>query len=210
MQVVKSSCSLVLVAVLSLTGCYRRINLPPPAPPPRAMPAVDLGGAPGPGLSRIVLDTVDGPATVERVRGGRVGGVAGAVGFGGALEVTTRVCVTPCVIDTTPGTQELRFTMVGDSSRTSVGFVNVDDRPSVYRHKLGHHRNRGWRGFLGWPTLALGAMILAAGATTLSDDDHTPTITMGLTGAAFGALGGWLVYTSTIENQPGSGVQWHP
>ncbi len=202
----------VLVLALSATGCWRTIHHPAPMAPPPVLPNVSLEGDPGPGLTRVVLDAVDGPAVVEEVRGGSMGGNVGAKAFGGSLEISTKVCVTPCIMDTTPGNKQLRFTLVDDEERTSTGFVNVDTKVSAYRHSVGIQRSARWKGLVGWPLLVFGVLADIAIVSALADGADVGTDEIIGTGAAIGvtALGGWLVYGSVVEEQPGSGVQWHP
>jgi hypothetical protein len=195
------------------TACWRTHQLAAPAAPQRIVPEVLLGGAPAPGLGRVVLDVQDGPAVVERVQGASASGIAGSHVLSGSLEISRRVCVTPCVLDLPPGPQELRFTSVNDGERTSTGFVNIDDRPSAYRHALGTQRSRAWRGLVGWPLLILGTLLDIGLVSAMSSDDFEASgpnlvgagVSVGLT-----VLGGWLVSGSVIEQQPGTGVQWRP
>src|SRR5688572_28703035 len=154
-----SSPSFLLVFVsLLVTGCWRHRQITAPAAPDRTVPAVSMNSAPAPGLGRMVLDVPDGPAVVESVRGGTVAGGVGARTMSASLEVSQRLCVTPCVVDLVPGPHELRFTLVDDDDRTSVGFVNVDERPGVYRHAIGTKRNQAWQGLVGWPLLLDGVV----------------------------------------------------
>jgi hypothetical protein len=204
---------IVLVSVsVSVFGCYRTKKLAAPPPPAQSMPAVALGGAPGPGLSRVVLDVEQGPAVVEKLSGGSLGGSVGTRAFGGSLQIAQRVCVTPCVLDTKPGSHELRFTLVDDEERTSIGFVNVDQRTSAYRHAIGRDRSARWKGFVGWPLL-LGGAILDIGAATAiaggADVGGAEVVGIGLA-VGITALGAWLVHGAVVEQQPGSGTQWYP
>jgi hypothetical protein len=203
---------ILVIVVLAASACYRTKRLAAPPPPQQIVPSVSLDGEPGDGLSRVVLDSADGPAVVEKLSGGSVAGVAGVTSFGGSLQVSRRVCVTPCVLDTSPGPHELRFTLVDDGSRTSTGFVNVDTRTSVYRHAVGRHRNKAWKGFVGWPILALGVLIDLAAIAVASKGEFEGggDITMAGVGVGATVLGGWLVIGSVIEEQPGTGVHWHP
>lgn len=201
-----------LLFILALASCYRTKNLAPPPQPPMVVPAgVSLDGEPAPGMSRVILDTVDGPALVENISGGSIAASGAGHFFGGSLELARRVCVTPCVLDAAPGSHELRFTSVSDPDRTSVGFVNLDTKPSAYRHALGAHRNTAWKGFVGWPMLLLGAVIDIGmvSAVSKSGDLDGGAITGAAVGLGLTALGGYLVYGSVVENQPGTGVQWH-
>jgi hypothetical protein len=208
----RTSVSVVVLLALTTAGCWRTIRHPAPLPPQPVMPEVSLEGDPGPGLTRVVLDTADGPAVVEEVRGGSMGGNVGTKAFGGSLEIYTKVCVTPCIMDTTPGNKQLRFTLVDDEDRTSVGFVNVDTKVSAYRHSVGVQRSARWKGVIGWPLLIFGAIADIAIVGAISDGGRFGTQEAMGTAAAIGvtALGGWLVYGSVVEEQPGSGVQWHP
>jgi hypothetical protein len=202
----------VLLLALTTTGCWRTVRMSAPPPPAAVMPQVSLEGDPGPGLTRVVLDSADGPAVVEEVRGGSMGGNVGARAFGGSLEIYTKVCVTPCIMDTTPGNKQLRFTLVDDDERTSIGFVNVDTKVSAYRHAVGVQRSARWKGVIGWPLLVFGAIADIAILGAIVDGGRFGTEEAVGTGFALGvtALGGWLVYGSVVEEQPGSGVQWHP
>jgi hypothetical protein len=211
----------VLIATVGFlfTGCYRVVKLPPPLVPPPLVPNVLTSGSPGPGLSRVILDSSDGPALVEQVSGGRVTAVAGTTSFGGSLTVSSRLCTTPCVVDVAPGPYELRFTLLGDPNRTSTGFINVDQRSSVYRHAIGRKENNAWKGYVGWPLLVLGVLLDAALVQKLAEpaDDNEftnePTtgrlIGMGALSLGITTLGGWLVWEGTVVDQPGSGLQWH-
>jgi hypothetical protein len=198
----------LLFGVTLLHGCYRTRRLSPPPEPERVAPPVSTAGAPGPGLSRIILDATPERAMVEKVSGGSVAGVAGTASFGAALTVRSRLCTTPCVVDVTPGPYELRFTSVDDRRRTSSGFVNVDLRPSVYRHALGRQESHKWKGFVGWPVVLTGSFI----ALGMLDDDVTTNgkIGYGAVGGGLIGLGAWLIMGSTVIEQPGSGVQFHP
>ena len=206
------SLSLLTVLVIVATGCYRTHRRAAPPPPPPTLPPVSLAGAPAPGLTRVVLDVAEGPAVVESLSGGSMSGIAGTKAFGGSLQFSQRVCVTPCVLDTSPGSHELRFTLVDDDSRTSTGFVNVDTRPSAYRHSIGVDRSSAWKGFVGWPLLIGGGILdlAAIGAASRGADIDGGFITASVFSLGITALGAWLVHGSVVETQPGSGIQWHP
>jgi hypothetical protein len=93
-----------------------------------------------------------------------------------------------------------------------MGFVNVDTKVSAYRHAVGVQRSARWKGVVGWPLLITGVILDLAIVAAISDGGRFGTQEAIGTGAALGvtALGGWLVYGSVVEEQPGSGVQWHP
>jgi len=205
--------ALLLVASVLATGCFRHKRYAAPPAPAQVLPNVEVGGSPAPGLGRVVLDVQEGPAVVERVHGGRASGIAGSHALSGSFELAQRVCITPCVIDVPAGPQQLRFTLVDDDERTSTGFINVDDRTGVYRHAIGTQRSRAWKGFVGWPLLLLG-VVLDLGFTTVASKGELESNGGTIAGVGIGVgltvLGGWLVAGSVIEQQPGSGVQWHP
>jgi len=216
---VRLCCMLIAAGGFFVAGCYRVVKLPAPWPPPAFVPNVQTMGSPGTGLSRVILDSPDGPALVEQVSGGRVSAIAGTTSFQGSLTLSSRLCTTPCVVDVVPGPYELRFTLLSDPNRTSTGFINVDQRPSVYRHAIGRKENNAWKGYVGWPLLILGVLLDAAvvqRAAESADDSGsmnntstgqllgTGAFTLGIT-----TLGGWLVWKSTVVDQPGSGLQWH-
>ncbi len=210
--------SLAITGLAGLPGCYRMVRLSPPPMPEARVPNVPASGSPGPGLSRVILDSSEGPALVERVSGGTVSAAAGTAYFGGSLTVSTRLCTTPCVVDIAPGPYELRFTLLDDPSRSSTGFINADQHPSVYRHAVGRKENNAWKGYVGWPLLVLGVLLdasviqMATRSSSGSEFDREPstgklvgagTFSLGVT-----ALGSWLVWRSTVVDQPGSGIQW--
>lgn len=208
----RAAASLAVVAIVA-TGCWRHKRLAAPQIPERILPNVSTAGAPAPGLGRVLLDVQEGPAVVERVHGASASGIAGTRMLSGSVEISRRVCVTPCVLDVPAGPQELRFTLIDDEERTSTGFVNVDARPSAYRHAIGTQRSRAWKGFVGWPLLAFGALLdIGFGVTAAKGELELNGGTIAGAGIGIGltVLGGWLLAGSVIEQQPGSGVQWHP
>ena len=200
---------LILAGIVGLSGCYRTVKLPPPPEPAKNMPNVASEGEPGEGLARVILDAEPGSALVEKISGGSVGATVGTQAMSGALEMRSRLCTTPCVVDLGPGPYELQFTSLTDATRTSRAFINVDQRPSIYRHTLGKRDNKAWKGFVGWPVAVLGGIFALGGAATISDSTGG-----GLTGLVLGGgmvgLGTWLIMGAKVTEQPGSGVQWYP
>jgi hypothetical protein len=215
-----------LVLVIALSGClWRTKQVPAPPPPMKLLPAdLSVTGAPADGLSRVVLDVQEGPALVENVDGATVSGT-GVIGksvstFGGSIEYSRSLCVTPCVVDTKPGVHQLRFTLVNDPERTSTGYVNLDSDATFYRHSIGRHHSSRWKGAAGAP-LVLGGIVLGitsvgrfqkindANSDGWNSELRTSGIAYGAVGVGLVALGAWLIYGSVVEEQPGSGVQWH-
>jgi hypothetical protein len=220
-----------LILLVALSGCvWRTKQYAAPPVPAKVAPDVSYASAPAPGLSRVVIDVADGPALVENVDGASVSG-SGVIGksaatFGGSIEYSRSLCVTPCVVDTKPGVHQLRFTLVNDPARTSTGFVNLDQDPSVYRHSVGRQHSTRWKGVVGAPLVVLGLTATLTGAAYSTSsyyigedpntgdelrhrDWHSGAIAGAVIGAGLTALGAWLIYGSVVEKQPGSGVQWH-
>lgn len=204
--------NLVVGFLLLLSACYRTHHLAAPTAPLPQLPQIQIAGAPGPGLSRVVLDVADGPAVVEEVRGGTMSASGAGHFIGGSLQVANKVCVTPCIYDTSAGPHQLRFTLVDDDARTSTGFINADQRLSVYQHKLGRDHSAAWKGFLGWPLLlAGGVMDLGMISAVANGAEIGPPEAIGMAvSAGITVLGAWLVHGSVVEEQPGSGTQWYP
>jgi hypothetical protein len=211
---VKSVAATALALVPLLAGCYRTVRLPAPPQPTPVVPAVALDGSPAGGLARVVLDAADGPALVETISGGAAAARLGTTTLGGSLTVSSRLCTTPCVVDLPPGPHELRYTLLDDPDRTSTAFVNVDGRPSVYRHAVGRQENNAWKGYVGWPLLSVGVLLSLGGLQVAADPDSeldSGDFAVGM-GFAVGVavVGGWLVWGATVVEQPGAGVPWHP
>jgi len=195
-----------LVTLLSLAACGTT-RLPPPAPPPRVVPAVQASGPPGPGRGRVILDVEGDRAVVEDVRGGSVAASGAGHFFGGSLEVSQRLCVTPCVVDLAPGPHTLRFSSVSDDERSSDGYVNIDEGVSAYRERLGVHSHHHLKRGFGIGSVVLGGMFVLSGAAA-PDNGGTPRAEMIGVGAGLAVLGWYLIHTSHSYDQEGSGVQW--
>jgi hypothetical protein len=196
---------LVLAAGLA-GGCTVR-HVPPPPPPDRVLPAVEQGGLPARGRGRILLDVEGERALVEEVSGGELAASGAGRVFSGSLEVSQRLCVTPCYVDLTPGPHRLRFVSITDGSRRANGYVNIDTGTTAYRQRLGVSRRHALRRVGGITSAILGAIFLMnVPAAFRENHPHSSTILM--SGLTFGALGGWLIYTSAGVEQEGSGVQW--
>lgn len=203
----------ILAAVLLLaSACYRTHKLAAPAAPAPQLPPIQLAGAPGPGLSRVVLATTDGPAVVEEVRGGSMNATGAGRVFNGSMEVANKVCVTPCIYDTSAGPHQLKFTLVDDDSRTSTGFINADQRVSVYNYNVGRDHSAAWKGFVGWPLLIAGGVMDLAAVSAFANGADLRGSSVAVTAVSVGitVLGAWLVHGAVVEEQPGSGTQWYP
>jgi hypothetical protein len=193
---------------LAMGGCGAT-RLPPPAAPPRVLPSVQASGPPAPGRGRVILDVEGDRAVVEDVQGGSVAASGAGHFFGGSLEVSQRLCVTPCVVDLAPGPHTLRFSSVTDEDRSSDGYVNIDEGVSAYRERLGVHSHHQLKRGFGIASVVVGGMFVLSGAAAPDNGiDSRPRAEMLGVGAGLAILGWYLIHTSPSYDQEGSGVQW--
>jgi hypothetical protein len=178
-----------LLAALATACTY---TVPPPQTPTRA--AVRLASPPtappAPGLGRVLVDTVDGPARVDRVneRTALVGVNPLSPDSGGGVQAAP-LCVTPCAIDLPYGWHELRFVLADPVARrarfgtdeeldrldrherlraaTAVP-VLVGETPSALRVALGSRSDPYARRWAGLAVLSLGTAFAAFGVAPLA------------------------------------------
>ena len=101
--------SVAAIVAITQAACFSVHRLPPPAPPPQVVPAIDHGGPPAPGLGRILIDVDGESATVTEVQGATIEAGAGGRALTGSFEVSRTLCTTPCKVDLQPGPHTLRF-----------------------------------------------------------------------------------------------------
>lgn len=102
------------------------------------MPAVDLASMPAvPNQGQVVLDTVDGPASVIEVLATETWSGQYVSAYG---ERTAPVCVTPCIANLPYGARTLRFISRVDRERVSTESVVVTTNPTVHRYNVGRIR----------------------------------------------------------------------
>lgn len=113
---------------------------------------------PAPGTTRIVLDANGQDAVVTEVLSETTGKAyaSGHTAYGHE-EHTRKLCLTPCMVDVTPGLHTLQFQSRTDDGRASTALVQVGDRSLLVRHEMGKDRTQHWAASLGWVALSLGA-----------------------------------------------------
>lgn len=213
LRVSQPRASLALLAALAggPSACVK--YLPPAPPPPPVVPRVEAPAQPA-GTARLVVDVVEGPAPVQRVRirpepsdngQGRL-----AVRL---VEAPEPLCAsTPCVADLPRGNILLGFPVLGDPSATEVELVHVGPDPTVYRRSLSVYDGRtgGLRVFgilgtsIGGASLITGTTLLPIG---LAKDIGGLTLAGGISlgaGAALLALGIWAIRHDAPTYRPGS------
>lgn len=155
------------VAVLALVGCVKQL---PPAPIPEPVPPSIGAGAAAEGTGRLIVDVVDGPAPVQRVRmeampSPNAQGLP-TVRF---TQTPTTLCpAAPCVTDVPFGNVLLGFPVIGDEGALETELVNVGPDPSVYRRSLSVYTdNTGATRILGIIATSVGAAAAITGTTLL-------------------------------------------
>src|SRR5689334_16230811 len=115
-------------------GCGVR-ELPPPEAPAAVVPSIPDGpdAPPEEGAGRLLLETVDEPAKVERVTE-RTEPPNGMGTYGVKTEL---VCITPCAVDGPTGAVSLVFTSLEDPTKKGTADVRVARGTTVVRHHLG-------------------------------------------------------------------------
>ena len=212
--------------LLMVQACSPR-GLPPPAVPPRSVPAVVIElPPPGAGEGRVVLDATEGPARADEVvqRSENTAVPQGAVGYRGALfagpqRVTRPLCLLPCAVNLSLGHHEVLFSTLDDPSRNSAGFITVGAAPSVARHAIGRSTTSAGgvigalvMGMFGVAGLVTGPVLLGFGDDEARGRTGFVTagwVTLGV-GAALGAGAVALGLVSRPTVQPGRTIQWNP
>jgi hypothetical protein len=212
----QGACRAVAVALLSaflVTGCVK--HLPPaPTPEPR-QPAIALSVPPAEGRGRLVIDVVEGPSLVHRVRmeprqiDDEQGGTRLWI-----VELPEPLCtVNQCVVEPPLGNLVLGFPVAGNPGALDLELVHVGTEPSVYRRTLSRYedKNQGATTVLGIIGASLGAASAITGIALLpiglSDGNDDLTIAGGITlgaGAAALALGILAIRADADTYRPGA------
>ena len=176
----------VVAATLALIATACTVRLPAPPTPARRAPSIAVpADPPGPGEGRIVIETVDAPATVELITGQ-------ALDDTGRTSVR-RLCTTPCVADLPRGEHELVLSVPG-TNRTGRVVARIEDRPAVLVAELGERTVHPHLTSIGTILLAIGApmTLVSAGAAAVDDDVRGnavyATIGISLASTLIGAL----------------------
>jgi hypothetical protein len=202
----------LLAAVLP--ACVKHL---PPAPTPDAVaPALALDAAPplDSGHARLVVDVVEGPTRVQRIRmqSEPIDNGDGRVSYR-LFESPEVLCeASPCVVDVPAGNLLLGFPVLGDRGATEVELVHVGPDPSVYRRSLSVYRGNGGAvkvlgiigTSLGGASAITGMALLPIGLAKDNDDLATAgAITLGA-GAVLIVAGIWALRHEAATYRPGS------
>jgi hypothetical protein len=200
-----------LAAAAAAAGCVKRL---PPAPTPQpVIPRIDAAPPPADG-ARLVVDVVEGPTPVQRIRMTPVqtDNGQGRTSFRFVERPEVLCTVTPCVTDLPRGNILIGFPVIGDPGATEVELVHVGPEPTVYRRSLSIYENRsGTLRVLGIVGTALGGTAAMTGAALLpiglAKGYDGLTVAGGISlgaGAALLALGIWAIRHDAPTIRPGS------
>lgn len=199
-----------LMLPVFLTGCVKQL---PAAPVPAAVvPAMQPAPPPPEGQARLVVDVVDGPTPVQRVRMAPTPNSTGRPGFH-FDEASEPFCTpSPCAVDLPFGNVLLGFPRIGDPGVTEIEVVHVGPESSVYRRSLSAYDGRtGGLRVLGIIATSLGGASAITGTVLLpiglSDGNASLTTAGAITlggGALLMALGIWAIRTDAPTYRPGS------
>lgn len=216
MQRASTAGALVLVSSLISAGCVRQL---PPRPAPEAIaPSTNTTSEPAAGNGRLIIDVVDGPTPVQRVRmqAGPFEDDQGRTRFR-FYEAPEPLCATsPCVVDLTPGNVLLGFPVAGDGDSMNVELVHVGEETAVYRRSLSYYRhNKGALWVLGIIGTSLGGTSFLTGTTLLplglADGNRGLTTAGAMTlggGALLITLGILAIRADSPVYRPGSAIHF--
>lgn len=207
---------IALLTLLSAASCVK--ELPPAPTPARVLPSVAASTPLAEGRGRLVVDVVEGPTAVHRIRMSprEIDDGHGKTRYR-FFESSELLCsASPCVADLAPGNILLGFPVRGDPGAMETELVHVAARSTVYRRSLSRYDDStGATRVLG----IIGASLGGAAATTgvvllpigLGKDNEDLALAGGITlgaGAALAALGIWAVRHDAPTYRPGSSVHF--
>lgn len=205
-----------LAVLASVTACSSGacVKTLPPAPVPQAViPRIDAAAPSGDG-ARLVIDVVEGPTPVQRIRmtPEQTDNGQGRVSFRFVESPELLCAATPCVIDLPRGNVLLGFPVPGKRSALEVELVHVGPEPTVYRRALSIYEDRGGTlRVLGIVGTALGGTAALTGTALLpiglGKDIDNLTLAGGISlgaGAVLVALGIWAIRHDPPTFRPGS------
>lgn len=156
-----------IAAVLPLAGCVKNL---PPAPTPALVvpPQVEQSAPPAAGTGRLVVDVVDGPAPVERVRMDPqpVTTATGRTAYRFDEKPDNLCPAAPCITDLSPQNILLGFPVIGDPNGLETEMVHIDEGTNIYRRSLSEYHKRS-PGVYGILMTSLGGTAMMTGAALL-------------------------------------------
>jgi hypothetical protein len=204
-------CIALLTAGLPV-ACVKQL---PPAPTPQPVaPPIQAAAPPPSGQGRLVVDVVDGPTPVQRIRmaSKQVDNGQGRVSHR-FFESPEGLCAaSPCVADVPAGNVLLGFPVLGDPDAMEIELVRVGSEPSVYRRSLSVYDGKsGGLRVLGIVAAAVGGSAAITGTTLLpiglSDDNRALATAGGISlgaGVALLTLGILAITHDSPTYRPGS------
>jgi hypothetical protein len=180
---------------------------------------INATAPPPQGHGRLVVDVVEGPTPIQRIRM-QARAPSGGPALGGVelVEAYEPLCATtPCVADLPTGNVLLGFPVMGDEGATEVELVNIGAEATVYRRSLSRFQGgRGGAGYvLGIIATALGGTSIMTGTALLpiglAKDIDGLTIAGGITlgaGAAVLTLGILALRGRAATYRPGSALHF--
>jgi hypothetical protein len=201
----------IAVTAGALASCV--MQLPPAPTPPAIPPPIQAAAPPASGQGRLVVDVVNGPTPVQRIRmDSKQLAVGGRPSFR-FFETPELLCpASPCVTDVPGGNVLLGFPVLGDSDAMEVELVHVGTETSVYRRALSeYHDQTGSLRIFGIVFTAVGGSSAMTGIALLpiglaKDNGGLTTagaITLG-GGIALLAFGIWAIRHDSPTYRPGS------
>lgn len=165
----------LLIVTVSCAGT-RYIDSDPA--PPAVLPPVALPQEPIPaGMGRVVLDTPEGPASVEI----KYPTETGAMGW-------RPLCTSPCVADVPVGNHEISFVMRDNPKRNDTAVVPIAAGTTVYRRNLTERDDSAFMlgagyfvAYTGITVLLIGLLIAAIPDVTGNAGRNTAIVGAGMT-----------------------------
>jgi hypothetical protein len=193
-------------------GCMKQLP-PAPIPEPIAAPVAEAA-APREGHGRLIVDVVDGPAPVARVRmEARPSPNPQGLPTVRFTQTPTELCpAAPCITELPFGNILIGFPVVGDHGALETELVNIGPEPSVYRRSLSVYTdNTGATRILGILATSLGAASAITGTALLpiglSKGNDGMTLAGGVTlggGLAAVVIGILMIRADSPTFRPGS------
>jgi hypothetical protein len=129
---------------------------------------VEQSAPPAAGTGRLVVDVVDGPAPVQRVRMDPepVTTAKGRTAYRFDEKPDNLCPAAPCITDLSPQNILLGFPVIGDPDSLETEMVHIDAGTNIYRRQLSEYHKRS-PGVYGILMTSLGGTAMMTGATLL-------------------------------------------